>query len=57
MNEHQVIIVGAGPAGSACAKALKEGSTALDVYKERTADLMAHVNLCREKMNLIAVAP
>ena len=24
MEEHQVIIVGAGPAGSACAKALKE---------------------------------
>ncbi len=44
-------------AGKAVAKAIKEGLSAFDFYRESVADLLGHVNLCQEKMNLLAVAP
>ena len=44
-------------AGKAVARAIKENSDAMDIYKKRTVDLLRHVNLCQENMNFIAVAP
>ena len=43
-------------AGKAVAKAIKEGSNAIDIYREQTVDLMNHVNLCLEKMHFFAVS-
>ena len=44
-------------AGQAVARALHEGSSAIDIYKEQTMDLLNHVNLCVEKMHFLAVEP
>ena len=42
-------------AGKAVAEAIREGTNAADVYRERTIDLLNHVNLCLEKMHFLAV--
>jgi len=44
-------------AGKAVSRAIKEGSSAVDIYKEQTLDLLKHVQVCQENMTFIAVPP
>ena len=43
-------------AGKAVAKAIKQGSNAIDLYRDQTGDLLNHVNLCLDKMHFLVGA-
>ena len=42
-------------AGKAVAKAINEGSDAMEIYGRQTADILKHVGLCLENMRFLAV--
>ncbi len=44
-------------AGKAVSRAIKEGSNAMNIYKEQTLDLLRHVQVCQENMTFISVTP
>jgi len=44
-------------AGKAVARAMEEGVSAVEVYKEQTVDILNHVNLCLDQMHFFAAEP
>ena len=44
-------------AGKAVSRAIKEGVSAVDIFREQTVDILNHVNLCLDKMHFFAAEP
>jgi len=41
----------------AVAEALNSGGSALDLYRENTADILGHMDICMQKLHFLSVAP
>ena len=43
--------------GNAFAHAIKEDLSAIDIYRDNTTDILAHINMCREKTHFFTAEP